>query len=45
MIKMLKIVEFDGKKWFADCRLKEFRNIYKPHERVSFYDMYEEVSE
>ena len=45
MIKRLKIVEFDGKKWYADCRLKEFRNIYKPHERVSFYDMYEAVYE
>ena len=36
MVKCLEIVEFGGKKWFADCRLEEFRNIYNPHERVPF---------
>jgi hypothetical protein len=39
----LKIVEFDGKKWFVDFRLEEFRNVYNPHERVSFYKDSEEA--
>ena len=36
MVKCLEIVKFGGKKWFADCRLEEFRNIYNPHEKVPF---------
>lgn len=36
MVRMLPIVEIEGKKYFRDDRLHEFRNIYNPHERISF---------
>lgn len=32
MPRALPIVEYDGKLWFFDERLKQIRNIKKPHE-------------
>ena len=34
--RMLPIVEFDGRSWFLDKRLKEFRDVKNPHNRVDF---------
>jgi hypothetical protein len=33
---MLPIVEFDGRSWFVDQRLKEFRGVWNPHKQVRF---------
>ena len=43
--KRLNTVEFDKKKWFVDLRLKEFRNIYKPYDRVPFHRARKEARE
>ena len=32
MPRRLPIVEYDGKKWFLDERLKQIRNIHNPHD-------------
>jgi len=34
--RMLPMVECDGRSWFVDERLGEFRDIWNPHRRVTF---------
>jgi len=34
--RMLPIIECDGRSWFVDERLGEFRDIWNPHRRVAF---------
>jgi len=36
MVTGLAIWEIGGKKYFKDDRLREFRNVENPHERISF---------
>ena len=35
-LRMLPIIECDGRSWFVDERLGEFRDIWNPHRRVPF---------
>jgi hypothetical protein len=39
VVRMLDRIEFAGKEWFIDERLKELRNIQNPHERITFSDI------
>jgi hypothetical protein len=39
MVIRLKEVRFAGKNWFIDMRLKEYRNVDNPHDRISFDDV------
>jgi len=34
--RMLPTIECDGRSWFVDERLGEFRDIWNPHRRVVF---------
>lgn len=36
--RRLPIVEIDGKEFFKDERLGEYRNIENPHDRITFED-------
>ena len=38
MPRRLPIVEIDGKPYFQDDRLKEFRAVDNPHDRITFDD-------
>jgi hypothetical protein len=34
--RMLPIVEFDCRSWFVDGRLRQFRDVWNPHDYVDF---------
>lgn len=36
MPRVLPIVELNGKRYFKDARLREFRNVKNPHEVIAF---------
>jgi hypothetical protein len=36
MIRQLPIIEYKGKKYFRDDRLRQIRNIENPHDYVDF---------
>jgi len=36
MATMLPIVEIKGKNYFQDNRLREFRAVHNPHDRITF---------
>jgi len=36
MPRVLPIVELDGKRYFKDARLRQYRNVENPHEIISF---------
>lgn len=38
MPRRLPIVEIDGKRFFRDDRLSEYRNVDNPHDRITFED-------
>jgi hypothetical protein len=39
MIKMLPIIDYKGKKYFRDDRLRQTRNVDNPHEYVDFTEL------
>jgi len=43
MVRQLPIIRFQGKLYFVDNRLEEIRNIYNPHDRLSFRTWWERV--
>ncbi len=43
MVRQLPIIRFQGKLYFVDKRLEEIRNIYNPHDRLSFRMRWEMV--
>ena len=34
--RMLPIVEIEGKRYYQDDRLKEYRNVENPHDRITY---------
>lgn len=38
MVVMLPVVNYKGKKWFFDKRLKQIRNIKNPHDFMDLND-------
>ncbi len=36
--RRLPVVEIDGTDFFRDDRLKEYRNVSNPHDRITFQD-------
>ena len=38
MPRRLPIVEIEGKRFFRDDRLSEYRNVDNPHDRITFED-------
>jgi len=41
--RQLPIIKFQGRLYFVDHRLEEIRNIYNPHDRLSFRTWWEMV--
>lgn len=39
MVRQLPIVNIDGKHYFVDERLKEYRETSNPHNRIKFKDL------
>ena len=39
MVRQLPIIEYKGKRYFRDDRLRQIRNIENPHDFVDFEDM------
>jgi hypothetical protein len=39
MIRQLPTIEYKGKKYFRDDRLRQIRNVDNPHDYVEFDDM------
>jgi len=39
MVRQLPIIDYKGKKYFRDDRLRQIRNVDNPHEYVDFEDM------
>ena len=39
MVRQLSIVLIDGKKYFLDERLREYRRIENPHVRIAFHEL------
>ena len=36
LARMLPIVEYDGRSWYVDQRMREFRGVRAAHDRVNF---------
>jgi hypothetical protein len=39
MVRQLPIVLIEGKKYFLDERLQEYRRIENPHQRIAFHEL------
>jgi len=39
MIRQLPVIDYKGKKYFRDDRLRQIRNVENPHDYVDFEDM------
>jgi len=39
MIRQLPTIEYKGKKYFRDDRLRQIRNVDNPHDYIEFEDM------
>lgn len=39
MVRQLSIVKIDGKHYFQDDRLQEYRETINPHNRIKFQDL------
>ena len=39
MVRQLPIIDYKGKKYFRDDRLRQIRNVDNPHDYVDFNDM------
>lgn len=39
MVRQLPLVSLNGKKFFRDDRLRQFRNVDNPHEFMDFEDV------
>jgi hypothetical protein len=39
MVRQLPIVLIEGKKYFLDERLQEYRGIENPHQRIAFHEL------
>jgi len=40
MARALPVVVIEGRRYFRDDRLEEFRAVDNPHERIAFDDVY-----
>jgi hypothetical protein len=41
MVRQLPTIEYKGKKYFRDDRLRQIRNVENPHDYVDFEDLNE----
>jgi len=39
MVRQLPIIDYKGKKYFRDDRLRQIRNVDNPHDYVDFEEM------
>lgn len=45
MVNQLAIVKIDGKHYFVDQRLQEYRETTNPHNRIKFEDLGDRIPE